>query len=368
VKSRNAVGSKSMRWSVGSTVFRLVAVAAVVVALVGCGGAGAGSGGSGGSGGGQTTITGNTLVSQDGGTTTDEASFQFSTEGTAPSLAIASTASTLPVSGTIRAGDIIFQLTGTIDTATGEFSVRASGTLLTIQIDISINGFYDPSTNEVTGGTTAMSVLDTSDPDAEPVTFESETVGNGESADKPLSDTSGTDNADPVPEGDRKFWEGTWVGNTGRIYFNEFGFETGTPTQYWLEANLRVVATRTQYNIRETVVYSSALQTLWGVFNDDYYDVAYISKILTEDADSIIAITYYPGDAPGSQYWKEEIFLNPSGRIWGTVWFDNNGTPAEDSDDTYGFGSISAAETNATTRQDAGYYSTSLDGLTKIID
>ena len=358
MKENRVFGSQSARWLAGSPVYRLVAVAAVAVVLVGCSGAGAGSGDSGGPDG-QTTITGNTVVSQDGGTTTESASFQFTTEETAGNVAASSTGSTLPVSGTIRAGDIIFQLTGTIDTASGEFSVRASGTLLTIQIDISIDGSYNSSTNEITGGTTAMSVLDTSVPDAEPVTFESETVGNGESADKPLTDTTGTDTADPIPEVNRKFWEGTWVGSTGRVYFDDFGDETATPTSYWLEASLRVVATRTQYNIRERVTYSPALQTLWGVANDDYYDVAYISKILTEDADSIIAITYYPADAPGAQYWKEEVFLNPSGTIWGTYWYDAV-------NDITAFGSVADAETNATTRAGVNYYSTALDGLVKV--
>lgn len=310
-------------------VTRYLLFALTAALLLGCSGAGAGGGG--GDGDDDTTIepitiTGNTVVSQDGGTTTEDASFQFTTSG-GQQLSASATDTTVPVSGTLRAGDIIFSLTGSFDTASQEFSIRASGTVLALRIDISVDGTVDTSTNRVTGGTTSVSVLDTNNPGNGLATYTSTTVGNGASQSASLDDTTGTDQANPIGASDRKFWEGTWAASTGVVYFDALGNPTTVPTEYWFEFRMRVVATATQYNVRYYENYSTSLQAVdpSTYVPQDYYDVGYVEEILAEpDSTTVIAVTYFPLEPASAQYYKEEIFLVDSDTIWGATYEDGS--------------------------------------------
>ncbi len=318
--------------------------------LAGCSSAGAGSD-DGGGGSSELTVTGNTEYSGDGGSTVDSASFQFTTSG----LAASNTGNTVPVSGQLRAGDILFNLDGAYDPDSGDFNITASGVVVNFRIEVTVTGVYDAATGAITGGTTLVSVVNTET--GETQVFRSENVGNGESSDSPISDTTGAEESDPIADGDRKFWEGVWVGET-RIYIDSNGNETTTETDYWVDLTFRVVATSTQYNIYGEEDYNAALEN-FGEEDYSYYDTAVIAKTLSESSSEIVGITYYPNDPPGEEYWKERIFLNQNGTIWGTSFYNSeNGTES--------YGTINDAETLLDAEYPVEYVFGANTGLTKV--
>ncbi|MFP4427459.1 MAG: hypothetical protein ACLFPP_13475, partial [Spirochaetaceae bacterium] len=236
-------------WYVG------VGFSMLLLVLAGC--TSAGAGGDDDDGGGdddssELTVTGNTEYSGDSGETVESASFQFTTSG----LSASSTGNEVPVSGQLRAGDILFNLDGAYDPDSGDFNITASGVVVNFRIEITVTGVYDAATGEITGGTTLVSVVDTDT--GEMQVFRTENVGNGESAESPVSDTTGAEESDPIADGDRKFWEGVWAGET-RIYIDGNGNETTSETEYWVDLTLRVVATSSQYNYYEKGDYNAAL-------------------------------------------------------------------------------------------------------------
>lgn len=338
------------------------ALLVLAVVLTGCSSAGAGDDdGGGGGGSSELTVTGNTEYSGDGGTTVESASFQFTTSG----LTASNTGNTVPVTGQLRAGDILFNLDGAYDPDSGDFNITASGVVLNFRIEVTVTGVYDAATGAITGGTTLVSVVNTET--GETQVFRSETVGDGESSTSPISDTTGAEESTPIADGDRKFWEGVWVGET-RIYIDSNGNETTTETDYWVDLTFRVVATSTQYNIYGEEDYNAALEN-FGEEDFSYYDTAVIAKRLPElesSSTEIVAITYYPNDPPGEEYWKEKIFLNPDGTIWGTSFYNDNGTPNDEDNYIDSYGSIADAENNLVDEYPVEWLFGPNTGLTKV--
>ena len=328
--------------------------------LAGCSSAGAGSdddGGGGGGGASELTVTGNTEYSGDGGSTVDSASFQFTTSG----LAASNTGNTVPVTGQLRAGDILFNLDGAYDPESGDFNITASGVVVNFRIEVTVTGVYDAATGAITGGTTLVSVVNTGT--GETQVFRSENVGNGESSDSPISDTTGAEESDPIADGDRKFWEGVWVGQK-RIYFDQNG-QTTTETDYWADLTMRVVATSSQYNVYFNEDYNAAAEA-FGLVDNGYYDTAIIAETISETTSEVVGITYYPNDPPGEEYWKEKIFLNPDGTIWGTSFYDDSGTPGDDNDDIESYGTIANAKNNLTSEYPVEWVFGVNNGLTRV--
>jgi hypothetical protein len=344
-----------------------IGVVLMFFVLAGCTEAGAatddGSGdgnGGGDNGSSELTVTGNTQYSGDGGTTVENASFQFTTSG----LVASSTGTAIPVTGQLRAGDILFNLDGGYDPDGGEFSITAAGVVVGLRIEVSINGVYDATTGEITGGTTVVSVVNLESGDTQ--VFRSESVADGESAESSLSDTTGAEESDPIADGDRKFWEGVWVGET-RIFFDEAGDPTATETSAWVDLTMRVVATSSQYNIYERAEYNASARTLLGIVAvETYYDTGIIAEIISETSTEIVAVTYYPEDPPGEEYWKERIFLNENGTIWGSSFYNDGGTPDDTDDDVYSYGTITTAKNQLTTEDDIFRPFGTDNGLTKV--
>jgi len=351
-------------WYVG------VGASVLMLVLAGCNSAGAGSGGGGGGGNGggdgdssELTVTGNTEYSPDGGDTVESASFEFTTSGLSTSgLAPSSTGNTVPVNGRLRAGDILLNLQGSYDPDSGDFNVIAVGVLANLKIEVTVSGVSNPSTGEITSGTTLATVTDTITEVTQ--TFRSESVGNGEDAGSPISDTTGTDESDPIDDGDKEFWEGVW-GREARIYIDENGDPTTSETDYWVDLTYRVVATSTQYNIYGREDYNAALES-FGEVDYEYYDTAVLAKTLSETSTELVAITYYPNDPVGDQYWKERIFLNADETIWGTYSYNDNGTPTDEDDDIESYGSIDDAETNLNSEYPVEWPFGENQGLTKV--
>ncbi|MFP4408961.1 MAG: hypothetical protein ACLFPW_10610, partial [Spirochaetaceae bacterium] len=132
-----------------------------------------------------------------------------------------------------------------------------------------------------------------------------------------------------------------------------------------VDLTLRVVATSSQYNYYEKGDYNAALEN-FGQVDYSYYDTAVIEKTLSETSSEIVGITYYPNDPLGEEYWKERIFLNANGTIWGNSFYDDNGTPADEDDDIDSYGSVEAAEDNLTTEPPVYWVFGENNGLTRV--
>ena len=285
-------------------------------------------------------ITGNTLYSDDGGTTNSPASFSFDVpvSATKSLLRAAGTSNQIAITGVIRAGDILLNLKGFYDTVTKQFTFTASGTLGTTRIDITLTGTHVPSSNSITGGTASVAVT-TGYGTGTPVTktYNPPTVATGESSAKPTSTTTGTTTATTIPTSTQKFYEGSWAGSW-RIYYSASG-ESTTPTAYWMDQTYYVTANTVQYTFTLKSVPNAALAAT-GQTTFVGNDTEVVVEVVSQDPTYFDA--YFKSTSTG-QFSRVKVYAPQTGYLWGLNYAKADGTTTS--------ASLTAAKAELTTLQ-----------------
>lgn len=329
-------------------------------------------------------VVGTTQYSPDGGISTQEASFKFGVP--VMEARAAETGSIVPVEGLLRADDFLIEISGTYNYETGEFCISASGTVITTEIDLTINGVYEESENPtvdpvITDATTTVVITDTATGDS--VVFTSTVVNTGDSTTNPIEAVEENPGdltvAEEVSEVEKKFWEGTWAASQ-RMYFtpilNDAGEtlyfdQTQNVTDYWMDAITTMVVTERQYNCSFSFAYSDAYSQANGLYSMDdseMYLVMVLHEILEEEANSMTGIfmntiedTVY--GTSETSYTKTTIYLPEPGYLWGYSYHNgeilatnDNGTPDDTSDDEnyYNTSGSSAEEVKLFTQYETG--------------
>ena len=299
-----------------------------------------------------TTIKGTTLYSSDGGATTHPANFQFDVPTTATKAvtARASASDWVAVTGQIRAGDILISLSGTFNSATKEFNLRASGLVLSIRIDMTIKGLYTPSTGTISQGQTDVAVTDTST--GTTTTYSTSTVKEGQDATKPIADAPTT--ATPPTAAQTKFWEGLWAATTV-TYYNSDGTTSTSPTSISWSQTITVTCTATQF--QERIVQSANFPSTWGYTPYSFYQTGTFQLATMDETipNHIVCIVWakQSGDDGTSDqgYMKVYASLTSAGKLSGGGYYRHN----SDGTDTYLFATVGDA-TTLPTIQDTGMH------------
>lgn len=314
-------------------------------------------------------VTGNTDYSSDGGTTVEDASFRFSV----PSITIAALgdATASPISGTLRAGNVVLAVEGHYDGTNNTFSIRAAGTTSSSQfIEVTVEGIYDPRADTISSGQTVATVTDEGSGTTQ--YFQSTRVETGDSAINPISDTSGTETATPVSSAQKKFWEGTWV-FTRRTYAtreydevtDSWGWVTSsTPTAYYRDESTSVTATATQYILRETTIFSLATKNADGsLFDESFYetnlllDIAEGSDVEGDFAD-VVVLRISAGD-----YFKLRLYQPAIDHLWARDFADGSATNEYD---RYFRSTAAAAQADLTSLESENIDTGSQPGLRRV--
>jgi hypothetical protein len=321
-------------------------------------------------------ITGNTDYGED-----ETASFQFTVPGAGSRGIIASSRSIsglIPVTGQIRAGDILFSLNGTYNTETGNFTISASGTIFGTKIDITIGGTYQTEGSQIQGGFTAVTITNS---EGNIEFWESDRVESGESSSAPLS-TVQTDTsvsvATPIPLENKKFWEGDWAMNQ-RLYhsitwvpstednpgYYQYTGTSTSPTLYWTQTVATVKATPTQYWMNFSSKPNTALANivsqgyLGGNISDWNYSLIQQSTLVEviQETDTKLIGIFYVHNQGDPWFNKNSILITGQGGLWGYDWH----AAGEGGGEIRGYSTQGAAKTNLTVED-----SNNLGNLTRV--
>jgi hypothetical protein len=294
----------------------LLCIAITCVALlawIGC----ANPGGGGSSESVTTTIKGTTLYSADGGATTQPANFQFDVPTTATKgVAPRGSSDWIAVTGQIRAGDILINLSGTFNTTTKEFNLRASGLVLSIRIDMTIKGLYTPSTGTISQGQTDVAVTDTTTGVTQ--TYSTSTVKEGQDVTKPIADAPTV--ATPPTAAQTKFWEGVWAGDA-TMYFNSDGSPSSAPTSIYLKQTFSLTCTATQF--QERIVESNTFPSTWSYSPSSFYQTGiFLTATMDETTPNLVigivqATQYNDSGTTDHGYMKVYGTLTSAGKLTG---------------------------------------------------
>jgi hypothetical protein len=318
------------------------------------------------------SITGSATYSDGGEVPADvPVSFTFDGEGSLdPDDFTGSPGSSVLVDGKLRAGDVVFEVTGTYTPDTGEFFIAAVGEVGGDLVEITISGVYDHETNTIVSGEV---VVTKTPPGGTPEILTGDTVQIGESPAAPISDTSGTTEAQP-PAGGTRFWEGTWELLNERFYYTveedeefeyEYLVESDVATPYYEDLSIRVTGTPSQYKYTTKYVNSPDLES-WYVGSGipvvgTFSSTEVIVETLEESENSLKAVFKDLGGESGSEFSIQRLFIAPSGGLWGVSYVDNDGEDPE-----YTASSIESAKANLTEEDTIFYPGEEGVGLTKV--
>ena len=290
------------------------------------------------------TITGNTTISFDGGTTPLPATFQFwDTDAAVTGTGAA------PVSGLVRAGSYVFEAEGTYSPETEAFTLRGKGTVSDLAVEFSVFGFYpNPAIGtsavgqESPRGMATVASRPAGNPAAALTTYESESIASGEHAEAPLSSTDGATEV-PRPTETRKFYEGTWIMHWTTYFTDATGTtESSVPTEYWDEFTAFVICTATQWHPIFSARVSPARRGQENAYEFNNYEPGYIVDVMEETEDSITVIAYSPQETGGRPYGKNRVTRTTDGGIFGFSY-----SSLQDTDDQNGHGAASIEDARA---------------------